>query len=204
MKKLAILCAVTALCAARALAATDNTYTNPTLGFSLTKPAEWHFMSAEQNAENLARTKLKDEEFQKMVQKYATAPLVAITKFEEPYDDLNPSVKVNIRPLGNFSADKPTAILEFMAKQLEAVFEDYKVIAPPKETKVAGLKAAYLKVHFSMKIPDGRVFPTCSELWVVPRGKHFFMIGAGTRQDEKTGKRQEIDKILATIKIDKS
>jgi len=189
---------------AQANAAEKDTYTNPTLGFAITKPAEWHFMTAEQNAENLARTKLKDEEFQKLAQKYATAPLVAITKYEEPYDDLNPSLKVNIRPLGAFSADNPTAILEFMTKQLEKVFEDYKVITAPKETKMAGLKAAYLKVHFSMKIPDGRAFPTCSELWVVPRGKHFFMIGAGTRQDEKTGKRQEIEKILGTIKIDKS
>lgn len=184
--------------------AESDTYSNPTLGFSLTKPADWHFMTAEQNAENLARTKLKDEEMQKLAQKYATAPLVAITKYEEPYDDLNPSVKVNMRPLGNFSADKPTAILDFMAKQLESALEDFKVIAAPKETKVAGLKAGYLKVYYSMKISDGRTFPTCSELWVVPRGKHFFLIGAGTRQDEKTGKREDIQKILGTIKIEKN
>lgn len=184
--------------------ADSDTYTNPTLGFSLVKPADWKFLTAEQNAENLARTKMKDEEFQKLVQKYASAPLVAITKYEEPYDDLNPSVKVNVRPLGNFSADKPSAILEFMGKQLETVFEDFKVVTAPEETKVAGLKAGYLKVHFSMKIPDGRSFPTCSELWVVPRGKHFFMIGAGTRQDEKTGKREEIAKILKTIRMEKN
>jgi hypothetical protein len=182
--------------------AEKDTYNNPTLGFSVTKPVEWYFMSAEQNAENLARARLKDEEFQKLVQKYATAPMVAITKYEEPYDDLNPSLKVNVRPLGSFSANKPTAILDLISKQFESLFEDFKVVTAPKETKLAGLKAGYLKVHFSMKIPDGRTFPTCSELWVVPRGKHFFMIGAGTRQDEKTGKREEIEKILSTIKID--
>jgi hypothetical protein len=130
--------------------------------------------------------------------------MVVIAKYEEPYDDLNPSLKVNMRPLGNFSADKPTAILDIISKQFESLFEDYKVVTAPKETKLAGLKAGYLKVHFSMKIPDGRTFPTCSELWVVPRGKHFFMIGAGTRQDEKTGKREEIEKILETLKIDKN
>jgi hypothetical protein len=182
--------------------AEKDTYNNPTVGFSVTKPAEWYFLSAEQSAENLARARLKDEEFQKLVQKYATAPVVAITKYEEPYDDLNPSLKVNIRPLGNFSANKPTAILDLISKQFESLFEDFEVVTAPKETKMAGLKAGYLKVHFSMKIPDGRTFPTCSELWVVPRGKHFFMIGAGTRQDEKTGKREEIEKILGTIKID--
>ena len=185
------------------MAAEKDRYINPTLGFSLVKPADWTFLTAEQNAENLARTKLKDEEFQKLAQKYATAPLVAITKYKEPYDDLNPSVKVNVRPLGSFTAEKPTAILEFMAKQLESVFEDFKVVTPPEETKLGGLKAGYLKIHYSMKIPDGRTFPTCSELWVVPRGKHFFMIGAGTRQDQKTGKREEIAKILKNIRIEK-
>ena len=189
---------------APAKGAENNTYSNPTVGFSVTKPAEWHFLSAEQNAENLSRARLKDEAFQQLVQKYANAPMVAITKYEEPYDDLNPSLKVNMRPLGNFSADKPTAILDMISKQFESLFENYKVITAPKETRLAGLRAGYLKVHFAMKIPDGRTFPTCMELWIVPRGKHFFMIGAGTRQDEKTGKREEIEKILATIKIDKN
>jgi hypothetical protein len=41
-----------------------------------------------------------------------------------------------------------------------------------------------------------------SELWIVPRGDYFFMIGAGTRQDEKTGTRKEIQEILKTVKID--
>lgn len=184
--------------------AEKDVYSNPTVGFSVTKPAEWHFLSAEQNAEHLSRARLKDEAFQQLVQKYANAPMVAITRYEEPYDDLNPSLKVNMRPLGNFSADKPTAILDLISKQFESLFEDYKVITAPKETKLAGLKAGYLKVHFSMKVPDGRTFPTCTEFWIVPRGKHFFMIGAGTRQDEKTGKREELEKILATIKIDKN
>jgi hypothetical protein len=199
----AIITVLTLVSFSALMAAEKDTYENPTIGFSITKPADWHFMTAEQNAENLKRTQLKDEAFQKLVQKYANAPLVAITKYEEPYDDLNPSLKVNIRPLGNFKADQPMAILELITKQFESLFEDYKVITAPKEIKVAGLKAAYLKVHYSLKIPDGRSFPTCSELWIVPRGKHFFMIGAGTRQDEKTGKREELQQILKSVKIDK-
>ncbi len=34
-------------------------------------------------------------------------------------------------------------------------------------------------------------------------GDYFFIIGAGTRQDEKTGSRDEIKQILSTVKIDK-
>jgi len=46
------------------------------------------------------------------------------------------------------------------------------------------------------------VFPTASELWIVPRGDYFFLIGAGTRQDEKTGGRDEIRSILGTVRIE--
>ena len=72
----------------------------------------------------------------------------------------------------------------------------------PKEIELAGLKAAYMCVDYNLKIPDGRTFPTRSELWIVPRGKMFFMIGIGTRQDEKTGTRKEVHKIIEAIKID--
>lgn len=59
-----------------------NTYANPTLGVTVTKPSEWQFVTAEQNAENLARTQLKDEDMSKLVRKYATAPLVVMMKYQ--------------------------------------------------------------------------------------------------------------------------
>ena len=36
----------------------------------------------------------------------------------------------------------------------------------------------------------------------MPRGNFFFLIGAGTRQDEATGGRAEIRSILDSVKID--
>ena len=35
----------------------------------------------------------------------------------------------------------------------------------------------------------------------MPRGDYFFMIGAGIRQDERTGTRREIEEILNTVRI---
>jgi hypothetical protein len=37
---------------------------------------------------------------------------------------------------------------------------------------------------------------------VVPRGKYFFLIGAGIRQDEKTGSHAEVDGILSSLKLE--
>lgn len=73
-----------------------NVFNNPTAGFSVTKPIGWHYVTAEQNLNNLKATQLGDKEFQAAMIKYATTPMVAMTKHEEPYDDVNPSFKVNI------------------------------------------------------------------------------------------------------------
>jgi hypothetical protein len=69
-------------------------------------------------------------------------------------------------------------------------------------TKLAGLKSAHVSLDYNLRLDGGRILPTRLELWIVPRGKIFFVIGTGTRQDERTGKRAEIQKIIESIKID--
>ena len=182
--------------------ADTNTYSNPALGISVTKPKDWVFVSAEQHAESLKRAKLKDEEFLKLVQKYSSAPLVTMTKYAEPFDDLNPSFKLSVKLLGKLSGDDPKAILSLITAPLKDKFDDFKTVVSPQETTVAKHKAAYTQIHFNLQNADGRRFPTCSELWVVPRGKHFILIGCGTRQDEQTGKRAELEKILSSLKLE--
>jgi len=182
--------------------ADTNTYSNPTLGISVTKPKDWVFVTAEQHAESLKRAKLKDEEFLKLVQKYSSAPLVTMTKYAEPFDDLNPSFKLNIKPLGKLPGDDPKAILSLLLEPLKANFDDFKLVVAPREARVAKHKAAYAQMYFNLQNSDGRRFPTCSELWVIPRGKHFVLIGCGTRQDEQTGKRAELEKILSSLKLE--
>lgn len=182
--------------------ADQNTYSNPTLGISVTKPSDWVFATAQQHAENLKNVKLNDEEFQKLMEKYSTAPLVALMKHQEPFGDLNPSLNIKARPLGSVPSSEPVAILNRILPTLQKTFSDLEVIDAAKETIVGGQKAGYMKIHYNLQVPDAGSFPTCSEMWVVPRGKILFIIGAGTRQDEKTGSRDEIRKILASMKID--
>jgi hypothetical protein len=180
----------------------ENTFRSVSVGFEITKPESWQFLTAEQNLENLKRTKLSDEEFKKLMLKYATAPLVAMMKHPEPFDDLNPSLKVNVKPFGQLKGIDPKQILSMVSAQFVSIFKDYAVVEGPTDTEVSGIKSGYLRFNYSLQIPDGRTFPTTSEVWIVPRGDYFFMIGAGTRQDEKTGTRKEIQEILKTVKID--
>ena len=86
--------------------------------------------------------------------------------------------------------------------QFEKLFRDFELVQAPIGIAVSGINSAYMRMNYTMEIPDGRSFPTTSELWIVPRGDYFFMIGAGTRQDEQNGTRGEIEAILETIDIE--
>ena len=178
-----------------------NIFKNATVGFKITKPNKWQFATIEKNLNSLEKVQLKDEEFKQLMIKYSTVPLIALMKHPEPFDDLNPSFKVNIKPLGTLKGSNPKKILELVLPQFQKIFHDLNLIQTPTDTIVAELPAAYMKVNYSISIPDGRTFPTTSELWIVPRGNYFFMIGAATRQDEKTGSREEILEILSSIKL---
>lgn len=197
-----LLAALFILGAGLAAAADPNVFNNSTAGFQMTKPEEWSYITAAQNMDNIKAVKLSDETLHAALQKYATAPLVAMTKFPEPFDDVNPSFKVSLKPYGGLKGKLPQEIISLMVPQFQNLFKDFVLVQPPSEVAVSGIKSAYVRMNYTMEIPDGRTFPTTSELWIVPRGDYFFMIGAGTRQDEKTGSREEIQSILNTVKID--
>ncbi len=200
MKRL-VLIGLVCLTALSANADDTNLYVNPTAGFEVVKPAAWQFLTADENLENMKRTQLEDEDFHALMLKYSTAPMVAMMKYPEPFDDLNPSFKVNIKPLGQLKGMSAVEIIGLFPSQLEGVFKDFELVAPPTEVEVSGIESGYVRMNYSLEIPDGRTFPTTSELWVVPRGEYFFLIGSGTRQDGKTGTRSEIESILKSVKI---
>lgn len=201
MKRFLQTLAALVLAAPAAFAADADAYRNPTAGFALTKPAGWHYLSAAQNLDNIKRMKLSDEEFHAKMKQYASAPLVAMSKYQEPFDDVNPSFKVNLKPYGQLKGIPSTELIKLILPQFQKTFKDFALVQAPTEVQVAGIASAYARIDYTMELPDGRNFPTSSELWIVPRGDYFFMIGAGTRQDEKTGTRAEIKGILDTVKI---
>lgn len=180
-----------------------NAFSSHAVGLSLVKPESWRFITAEENAENVSRAQLDDKEMQEAIARYASVPLVAVMKYPEPFEDLNPSFKVNIRPFGQLDPSNPKAVLELVLPQIQRAFPAFEVAQAPTDREVDGIKSAYAQFRYILRAPDGTSYPTTSEIWIVPRGRYFFMIGAGTRTDEKTGTRQEIAAILNTVRFSK-
>jgi hypothetical protein len=144
---------------------------------------------------------MDDRGLQELAARYATAPVVAFAKYKEPYEDLNPSFKINVRPLGAFAGHRPEEILEAAIPTFRRMFGDLRIDYAPTRTTLSAKQAAYTKLSYTMRA-GGREFPAVSEIWVVPSGPVFFMIGTGTRADERNGSRAEGRAIVESIRIE--
>jgi hypothetical protein len=172
----------------------------PSLGLAVAQPKGWQVVTAQQHARNLRSVEMDDPQFQDLVIRYANVPIVALSKYAEPYADLNPSFKVNVRPAGPFMGRPATEILAAALPTLSRAFADMAIEEGPVPTMIANHPAAYARLSYTMKA-DGQAYPTISEFWIVPRGSIFFMIGVGTRADERNGTRAEARTIVHSLQI---
>jgi hypothetical protein len=157
--------------------------TNQSVGFSIELPDGWVQPGSDAFYENLGRVVLDDPEFQKTLVKRANIPLAMATKHAEPYSDVNPSVKVNVRPYGNLPSREPVEIISIMVGPLKKLFRDFKVVSGPENVLMNGNNVGHIAIEYTM-VTDAGSFPIASELWVVP-GRHlFYMIGTGYKQGE--------------------
>ncbi len=61
---------ILALCLCLSVPAHAERFIYPVLGLSIEKPADWHVITAEANAQNLEKAELGDAKFQEAVRKY--------------------------------------------------------------------------------------------------------------------------------------
>ncbi len=180
----------------------ENTFHSPTAGFTIVKPGNWHFLSAERIMENRGSVRLKDKELEKMVRERAQLPLVAITRYAEPYNDLNPSVQVILRPLGELQGKPPVELLDILMGGFEQVFADFTVQEQPGKTTVGRLNAAQARIAYTISGPDDREYVAISRIWVIPRGSFIFLMSMGTPPDKEDEVVKDFEKMLSSIKIE--
>jgi hypothetical protein len=143
---------------------------------------------------------MDDRQLQELAIRYASTPIIAMSKYKEPYEDLNPSFKINVRPLGSFAGHSPEEVLNAAIPTFRRMFGDLHIDYAPTRTTLSGKPAAYTRLSYTLRAGGGE-YPTVSEIWVVPSGPVFFMIGTGTRADEKNGSRAEARAIVDSLRI---
>ncbi len=128
-------------------ASAQNRYENKSLGVSVAKPESWGFETDQQNRDNLASTHMA--EFQKVVVERSRAPIFAITKYPVPHDDLNPSVKIRVRPAGNLTEEGLVAALTAIQRSIADKVADDSVSSAVEIAEIDGFPAARGDIDFT-------------------------------------------------------
>lgn len=170
-------------------------------GFSITKPADWKYMSPEMVANAQKSVKLNDAELEEMLKKNANAPLVVLTRYQEPYPTLNPSVSVTVIPLP-VEGMEPKEVLKLSTEMMKRIYPDLTYVDEIQDTNVDDLNGAYAKVKYTVKVQDQQ-FPTTARMWLVPRGKVMFTVGMSGPQEGPDVSEEKFSEILKSIKITK-
>jgi hypothetical protein len=177
-----------------------KTVKNSTLGFEIELPDEWTELGSKEFYDNLNKLELDNPKFQDLLTKNASIPVVIATKYPEPYDDVNPSLKINARPYGAIPTRDAVEIAGLLLAGIKQLYPDLEVVSPPSPKNVDARKGAHVQVRYSLKTSVG-TFPIESELWVIPTENFFYMIGIGYRPDGKTGSRDDAASSIEKMKI---
>lgn len=179
-----------------------NLFVSAAAGVRVRKPASWRFLTRNDVIENRRRIRLKDGEWDSLMQKQASLPLVVIAKYPEVHESLNPTCSILVRTIGPFGGMSPTEMLQVTTDQLARVFKGYEVAAPVESTEVSGLPAAKMRMRYTLEVPEHGTFRVLSRLWMVPRPPMLLMIGQGGPTEGPDLSEEEFESILGTVKID--
>jgi hypothetical protein len=180
--------------------ADTNTFISQTAGIKITKPAHWNFIGLEAIKENREKVKLQDKKMDEGVKK-ANAPLVAIMKYKEPYDDINPSFQVLVRPLGTLAGKTAAEIWSIMIPGLQKAYKDFKVLKKPHDIEIDGKKASEIEISYAVETQDGRQFKSQSRMIMWLKENHMYQFGMSFPQKASHADLSELDGIVKSIKL---
>jgi hypothetical protein len=188
--------------AAEGSALDTNVFSNATTGFTIRKPEAWRFASNEEVNTNRSLPQASTKELDQLLRKNKPHRLVVITKYPEPNDELNPTVSVIVRPLGELEGKSAVQVMRAAIGALQNVMKDVAFVEPIQATKVGGLAAGYAKITYTSVSPKGREFKPLSRMWVVPREGYMFMISMAGPREGKDVSEEEFKEILELIRIE--
>lgn len=187
----------------QAVAAQDaRRFHDEVAGFSLSKPEGWHFGTVESEQQNRERVTTGNTQLDELVRTRANASLVTVMKYPEPFEKLNPSIKVILRPLGPLQGKSSSEVASVFVAGLKGAIPGFQVDGEIEEVVISGLPGAQVKAHYSIGVVgQGTKYEVRSRTWVVPRGPYVFMIAMSGPASGEDVSEAEFHQALASVEI---
>jgi len=178
--------------------------TLPFVGLEITKQSDWHFTNVTLVTESAKSILFQEKEFADLVAKNTAVPLAVITKYPESYEEVNPSLKIDVQPVAKLNGKTGIELSNFVLGMFSTAVKDFEILQKPVEVYLGAFKASYFRIRYTVEYADNTSYRTVSELWIINRDAYFLMLGAATLDDDKTRSREEIATMLKSLRVTES
>lgn len=185
-------------------AATGDHFEDPSAGVAIDKRPSWAFMPLDAEVANRRAISVGDENTDKLMHDGSAPPLVVIARYTEPSETPNPTLKINLRRLGDVSGASAVEITRAVAHVMSKAVPSFTLDDEIRPTQVSGLPAGTFRAHFSVEVSNlGRSFVVKTQGWIVPRGQDAFIIAASDPTEGAADYEADFQAMVATIVIRK-
>jgi len=182
----------------------ENRFYSPVAGLSIEKRPNWAFVTLEMELANREAVSVGKQETDAVMHDGTTPPLVAISRYQEPSEKPNPSLKITLRALLELTGASAVEIARSVTETLKQAIPSFQLDSEIRAAQVDGLAAGTFHAHFTVDVPRlQRSFPVTTQAWIVPRGKYAFIIAASDPSGGTENYEADFQAMVATIKIRK-
>lgn len=129
--------------------------------------------------------------------KSSTQHFSALSKYEEPYPDLNPTIYSSGHSGPYTTPDSYfTKTIERLKASDSKAFVSQQTIGA-----VVGGYPAYYKYALCTTMIEGKPYPAIMEYWAIPRGKHMILLTYGASKNNWAENREEAMKIIESLEF---
>jgi hypothetical protein len=125
-----------------------------------------------------------------------------IAKYHEPRVALNPSLSIDLYPLGHEIMNDPLRAARWALEDYEGfIFTPVVVVEPLQLRTVAGRQAGYFHIRFALELKNGPPREIDLRLWAITRGTSAYLIKAIDAQGGPDRSVAEIDGMMGSLRF---
>ncbi|MEZ0243454.1 MAG: hypothetical protein ACAH11_08780 [Sphingomonas sp.] len=193
--------AVLALPAAPAFAQGERIVA-PAGGISIEKPRGWNILPPDEAMENLRGLRFDDPRVQRAIGS-GNAPFIVLLKYPADTEGINPTLKVNYRPLPpSLRGKSAVEVLSMLFESMRTTVNDVVLLDPPAPVQFAGGTGAHFRLSYTLVGSAGTPYKVISEMWMTLRGDYAVILGAGYGADEPPATAAEIAAASRTFRLE--
>lgn len=181
--------------------APEHTFHNTTIGFSITKPSEWHYVSREILESNRDTNRANNSQLQEVSEKTGNSPFLTVfSRYPEPNSRNNPTVSVTVLNTG-VPGLPPKSFLQQSTVIMKKAYPDLTIVEEVRDHEVDGISGTFTRLKFTIVGADNQTMPTLHRIWLIPHGHLMFSVVMTGPQEGPDLSEDAFQQILKSIKI---